>query len=205
MGSLAGRWTRRVLGVGPWLVLPTVAAVIAVRWDAWPRVYPVRWGFLHAAEQLTELSTRSVSAPLAVAAALLAWLELVRAHILRHADPVFDGGRTLRLVASGLRAVQWTMAVMSGAIALPMASPAPSVIAWAVALTFVPVSLILGDAPRPSPPQVRHPPPGGWLYVPRAIGLGFAIARGHPAAARAWLLILGPPLVILALSRVFFS
>jgi len=205
MGSLAGRWTRRVLAIGPWLVLPAVAIVIAARWEAWPRVYPVHWGLLQGADRFTELSTRSVASPLLVAVALLAWLELVRAHILRHADPAFDGGRSLRIVASGLRAVQWTMAVMCGALALPSLSPAPSVIAWGVALTLVPVSLIFGDARRAAPPAVRHPPPDGWLYVPRAIGVGFAISRGHPAALRAWILVLGPPLAILALSRLFLA
>jgi hypothetical protein len=204
MGSLAGRWTRRLMQLGPWLVLPAVAAVVAVRWDAWPRVYPIHWGPAGPG-RLTELSTQAVAAPLAVAAALLAWLELVRAHILRNADPVFEGGRTLRVVSSGLRAVQWTMAAMCGALALPSASAAPSFIAWGVALTAVPVTLILGDTRRLVAPPVRHPPPGGWLYVPRAIGIGFAIARGHPAAPRAWLLILGPPLAILALSRLLLA
>ena len=153
MGSLAGRWTRRVLAIGPWLVLPAVAIVIAARWEAWPRVYPVHWGLLQGADRFTELSTRSVASPLLVAVALLAWLELVRAHILRHADPAFDGGRSLRIVHC----------------------------------------------------TARNPPPDGWLYVPRAIGVGFAISRGHPAALRAWILVLGPPLAILALSRLFLA
>ncbi|GEJ58580.1 hypothetical protein [Anaeromyxobacter diazotrophicus] len=204
MGSLAGRWSRRLVEVGPWLVLPAVAIVIAARWDAWPRVYPVHFGLREPA-RLVERSMRSVAAPLAVAAALLAWLEAVRAHVLRYADPTLDRGRTLRLVASGLRAVQWTLAVMSGAVALPSAHPALAAVAWGAALTLVPLSLAVGEARGAAPAPRGRPPPGGWLYVPRAIGFGLAIARGHPAAQRAWLLLLGPPLAILALARLFLA
>lgn len=203
MGSLAGRWSRRLVEVGPWLVLPAVAVFIAARWDAWPRVYPAHFG-LREPTRLVELSMRSVATPLAVAAALLAWLEVVRAHVLRNADPTLDRGRALRLVASGLRAVQWTLAVMCGAVALPSATPALSAVAWGAALTLVPLSLVV-EGRRAAPAPRGRAPPGGWLYVPRAIGFGLAIARGHPAAPRAWLLLLAPPLAILALSRLFLA
>lgn len=204
MGLPAGRWTRRLLGLGPWLLLPAVGAIIAARWGAWPRLYPAHLG-LRGGERLVALSPRGVAIPLAVAAALLAWLEVVRAHVVRHADPSLDGGRPLRVVSSGLRAAQWMLAAMGSAMALPSASPVPALLSWALALTLVPAVLLAADARRAAPPALRHPPPGGWLYVPRGVGVGFAIARGHPAAARAWLLILGPPLAILALSRLLLA
>lgn len=204
MGSLAQRWMLRLVAAGPWLLLPAVAAVIAARWEAWPRAYPVHGG-LGGPGRLVELSTRSVAAPLCVALLLLVWLELVRAHVLRHGDPTLDGGRTLRVVGAALRGIQWMTAAGCSAVALPSTSAAPAVVALAVALVAVPVGVVVGSAPGEPPPSRRHPPPGGWLYVPRAAGVGFAISRGHPAAARAWVIILGPPLAILALSRLLLA
>ena len=204
MGSLVERWTKRLAAAGPWLVLPAVGAAIAEHWDSWPAEHPVHWG-LSGPDELIERTPHAVVAPLLVAAALLAWLEVVRAHVLRYADPVSDGGRALRVVGFALRAVQWTLAVMGGALALPSLSPAPSLVAVGLALTLVPMGLVLGYSGSPAPPPARRPPPGGWLYVPRGFGIGFAISRGHPGARRAWMLILGPPLAILALARLFLA
>ena len=190
---------RALLRLGPFAFLAAVAVGLALGWDRLPARYPVHWGA--GGVGWADLSVRSVGAPLLMGLVAVLWAGALRRFFLANSSPAPDPSRARGLLVAVTTAMQWFLAILFGAVAIPRQGPGLAIAAAGIGFLLMPVALVATYAGKPPPAEPeRSPPPDGWLLVPRENGAGYSIRPGHPRAWQAIAIVLAGPLAIIAVA-----
>jgi uncharacterized membrane protein len=189
---------RSLLRLGPFLLLAGVAAWLAASFSHLPERYPVHWG-PGGADRWVDLSIRSVGVPLAMGLVGVGWMGILGRFVLANASPLPEPARARRLTMAMTIGLQWFLALLFGAAAIPRQDPGLVAGAAGLGLLFLPAALVATYAGRSSSPAApAAPPPDGWLFVPRRNGNGLGFAPGHPRRWQAIAIVAaGPALIVL--------
>jgi uncharacterized membrane protein len=200
----------RLRALAPYALVLATAAVLATQVNRFPDVFPVHWALDGQPNGFMRKSPLTIAYPLLFIAGILLFVDVIVAAAARAGA---ESDEVARRVRQFLEPIRWGIAAMAPALAFaPLWGPTPVLIlAGLVVLT---VLVQAARAPRSAVAVVR--PPGGhdsWLYyanpadprwvVPKRSGLGWTFNFARPIAWVFLVAMLGFPLALVGLLRLF--